>query len=64
MYYGCIIAPVEEGEIEPGGAVVRHQCVISINQESWRVSTLRRHLVYICNITAGVWGWKEVFSGF
>ncbi len=39
MYYGCIIASVEEGEIEPGGAVVRHQCVISINQESWRVST-------------------------
>uniref|UniRef100_A0A672R7F7 Non-structural maintenance of chromosomes element 4 n=1 Tax=Sinocyclocheilus grahami TaxID=75366 RepID=A0A672R7F7_SINGR len=36
MYYGCIIAPVEEGEIEPGGAAVRHQCVISINQESWR----------------------------
>uniref|UniRef100_A0A8C2B9G9 Non-structural maintenance of chromosomes element 4 n=1 Tax=Cyprinus carpio TaxID=7962 RepID=A0A8C2B9G9_CYPCA len=30
------IAPVEEGEMEPGGAVVRHQCVISINQESWR----------------------------
>ncbi|XP_077093039.1 non-structural maintenance of chromosomes element 4 homolog A [Siphateles boraxobius] len=30
------IAPVEEGEIEPGGASIRHQCVISINQESWR----------------------------
>uniref|UniRef100_A0A671PIZ3 Non-structural maintenance of chromosomes element 4 n=1 Tax=Sinocyclocheilus anshuiensis TaxID=1608454 RepID=A0A671PIZ3_9TELE len=27
MYYGCIIAPVEEGEVEPGGAAVRHQCV-------------------------------------
>ncbi|XP_016367131.1 non-structural maintenance of chromosomes element 4 homolog A-like [Sinocyclocheilus rhinocerous] len=30
------IAPVEEGEIGPGGAAVRHQCVISINQESWK----------------------------
>lgn len=30
------IAPVEEGEIQPGGAAIRHQCVISISQESWR----------------------------
>ncbi|XP_067242486.1 non-structural maintenance of chromosomes element 4 homolog A isoform X2 [Chanodichthys erythropterus] len=30
------IAPVEEGEVEPGGASIRHQCVISINHESWR----------------------------
>lgn len=40
LYYGCFIAPVEEGEVEPGGAAVRHQCVISISQESWRVNTL------------------------
>ncbi|XP_051503752.1 non-structural maintenance of chromosomes element 4 homolog A [Myxocyprinus asiaticus] len=30
------IAPVEEGEIEPGGSAVRHQCVVSISQASWR----------------------------
>lgn len=40
LYYGCFIAPVEEGEVEPGGAAIRHQCVISISQESWRVKTL------------------------
>ncbi|MCI4376377.1 hypothetical protein PGIGA_G00187810 [Pangasianodon gigas] len=30
------IAPVEEGELEPGGANTRHQCVISISPASWR----------------------------
>lgn len=30
------IAQVEEGEMEPGGATTRHQCVISISQKSWR----------------------------
>ncbi|KAM9477543.1 non-structural maintenance of chromosomes element 4 homolog A [Clarias gariepinus] len=30
------IAPVEEGELEPGGASTRHQCVISISPASWR----------------------------
>ncbi|KAI4891593.1 hypothetical protein NFI96_020983 [Prochilodus magdalenae] len=30
------IAPVEEGEVEPGGAATRHQCVISISPATWR----------------------------
>ncbi|XP_059374286.1 non-structural maintenance of chromosomes element 4 homolog A-like [Carassius carassius] len=30
------IAPVKDGEVELGGAAVQHQCVISINQETWR----------------------------
>lgn len=51
-YYVCVVAPVEEGEVEPGGASIRHQCVISINHESWRVSTLWLRLVHICNSDA------------
>ncbi|XP_026885382.1 non-structural maintenance of chromosomes element 4 homolog A [Electrophorus electricus] len=31
----CIV-PVEEGEVEPGGATTRQQCIISISQASWK----------------------------
>ncbi|XP_066535678.1 non-structural maintenance of chromosomes element 4 homolog A [Hoplias malabaricus] len=30
------IAPVEDGEVEPGGATTRHQCVISVSPATWR----------------------------
>ncbi|XP_062850885.1 non-structural maintenance of chromosomes element 4 homolog A [Trichomycterus rosablanca] len=30
------IAPVEEGELEPGSTNTRHQCVISLSPASWR----------------------------